>query len=156
MNAAHDNGKIDDLSSGARAVIVFDGVCVLCNGWVRFLLRHDRRERYRFAAMQGDSGRSLLVANGLDPDDPVSFLLIEYDRVESGSRVSPRVSTDTDAMRRVLMGLGGVWRIAGLSALLPRRLRDPLYRFVARNRYRWFGRHDACPMPDPKQAHRFV
>ena len=138
-------------SSPPRAVIVFDGVCVLCNGWVRFLLRHDRHERYRFAAMQGDSGRALLVANGLDPDDPVSFLLVEYD-----IGTSPRVSTDTDAMRRVLMGLGGVWRIAGLSALLPRRVRDPLYRMVARNRYRWFGRHDACPVPDPVQAHRFV
>lgn len=143
-------------SSPPRAVIVFDGVCVLCNGWVRFLLRHDRRERYRFAAMQGDSGRALLIANGLDPDDPVSFLLIEYDLIENGSRISPRVSTDTDAIRRVLIGLGGVWRIAGLSALLPRRVRDPLYRMLARNRYRWFGRHDACPVPDPAQAHRFV
>ncbi len=156
MSAARDNGKIDDLSSMPRAVIVFDGVCVLCNGWVRFLLRHDRRERYRFAAMQGAQGRALLVANGLDPDDPVSFLLIEYDRVEHGSSLPPRVSTDTDAMRRVLTGLGGVWRIAGLSALLPQRLRNPLYRMIARNRYRWFGRHDACPLPDPMQAHRFL
>lgn len=156
MNAVHDNGPEIAQSSPAGAVIVFDGVCVLCNGWVRFLLRHDRRERYRFAAMQGDSGRALLVANGLDPDDPVSFLLIEYDLIENDSSVSPRVSTDTDAMRRVLMGLGGAWRIAGLSALLPRRMRDPLYRLIARNRYRWFGRHDACPVPDPTQAYRFL
>ncbi len=152
MTRIRDNGStIDPSSSPPRAVIVFDGVCVLCNGWVRFLLRHDRRERYRFAAMQGDSGRALLAANGLDPNDPVSFLLVEYD-----IGASPRVSTDTDAIRRVLMGLGGVWRIAGLSALLPRRVRDPLYRMIARNRYRWFGRHDACPVPDPMQAHRFV
>lgn len=151
MNIVRDPAGSSDPSSPHRAVIVFDGVCVLCNGWVRFLLRRDRRERYRFAAMQGDSGRALLVANGLDPDDPVSFLLIEYD-----IGASPRVSTDTDAMRRVLMGLGGAWRIAALSALLPRRVRDPLYRLVARNRYRWFGRHDACPVPDPAQAHRFV
>jgi predicted DCC family thiol-disulfide oxidoreductase YuxK len=152
MTRVRDNGStIDPSSSAPRAVIVFDGVCVLCNGWVRFLLRHDRRERYRFAAMQGDSGRALLVANGLDPDDPVSFLLVEYD-----IGTSPRVSTDTDAMRRVLMGLGGAWRIAGLLALLPPRVRDPLYRMVARNRYRWFGRHDACPVPDPAQARRFL
>lgn len=152
MNTVHGN----DQSSPAGAVIVFDGVCVLCNGWVRFLLRHDRRERYRFAAMQGDSGRALLVANGLDPDDPVSFLLVEYDLIENDSGVLPRISTDTDAMRRVLMGLGGMWRIAGLSVLLPHRLRDRLYRMVARNRYRWFGRHDACPVPDPTQAYRFL
>lgn len=134
-----------------RAIIVFDGVCVLCNGWVRFLLRHDRRQRYRFAAMQGDAGRRLLADNGLDPDDPVSFLLVEYDRGPS-----PRVSTDTDAMRRVLTGLGGVWRLGAMSALLPRRVRDPLYRWLARNRYRWFGRHDPCMVPDPAQAHRFL
>lgn len=139
--------------SGPRigAVVVFDGVCVLCNGWVRFLLRHDRRGRYRFAAMQGDAGRRLLETHGLDPDDPVSFLLVEYDRGPE-----PRVSTDTDAMRRVLAGLGGVWRLAALSVLLPRRLRDPLYRILARNRYRWFGRHEACMVPDPGQAHRFL
>ena len=135
----------------ASAVIVFDGVCVLCNGWVGFLLRHDHQQRYRFAAMQGDSGRALLAAHGLDPDDPSSFLLIEYD-----IGAAPRIATDTDAMRRVLIGLGGAWRLAVLFALLPRWMRDPLYRAVARNRYRWFGRHDVCMVPDPAQAYRFL
>lgn len=139
------------MREGAGATIVFDGVCVLCNGWVRFLLRHDRRQRYRFAAMQGDAGRRLLVDHGLDPDDPVSFLLVEYDRGPE-----PRVATDTVAIRRVLAGLGGVWRLALLSAVLPPFLRDPLYRWLARHRYRWFGRHDACAVPDPAQAHRFL
>ncbi len=134
-----------------RAIIVFDGVCVLCNGWVRFLLRHDRAGRYRFAAMQGDAGRRLLADNDLDPDDPVSFLLVEYDRGPE-----PRISTDTVAIRRVLAGLGGLWRLVRLSAVLPPFLRDPLYRWLARNRYRWFGRHDACLVPDPAQTHRFL
>lgn len=141
----------DAASDAARAVIVFDGVCVLCNGWVGFLLRHDRRDRYRFAAMQGAVGRRLLIDHGLDPDDPVSFLLIEYDRSPA-----PRVSTGSDAMRRVFTGLGGIWRLASVSAVLPRPLRDRLYRLLARNRYRWFGRHDACVVPDPAQAHRFL
>lgn len=138
-------------ASPTGATIVFDGVCVLCNGWVDFLLTHDRRARYRFAAMQGETGRALLATHGLDPDDPVSFLLIEHDRGPV-----PRVSTDTVAIRRVLAGLGGVWRLALLSVLVPSFLRDPLYRFVARHRYRWFGRHDACRLPDPAQAHRFL
>jgi predicted DCC family thiol-disulfide oxidoreductase YuxK len=132
------------------AVIVFDGVCVLCNGWVRFLLRHDRRQRYRFAPMQGPVGRALLAGNGLDPDDPVSFLLIEYDRGPA-----PRVSTDTAAILRVVAGLGGAWRLARIAALVPRRLRDPLYRVVARNRYRWFGRHPACQVPSSSERERF-
>jgi predicted DCC family thiol-disulfide oxidoreductase YuxK len=133
------------------AIIVFDGVCVLCNGWVRFLLRHDRRARYRFAAMQGTVGRRLLIDNGLDPDDPISFLLVEYDL-----GAAPRVSTDSDAVRRVLAGLGGAWRLATLSAVLPRALRDRLYRAVARNRYRWFGRHDVCVVPSEEDAGRFL
>lgn len=132
------------------AIIVFDGVCVLCNGWVRFLLRHDRAGRYRFAAMQSDTGRALLTAHGLDPDDPASFLLIEHDSAD------PRVSTDSDAIRRVLAGLGGTWRVANLIALVPRGLRDAAYRWLARNRYRWFGRHDACLLPSPGHRHRFL
>ncbi len=137
------------IASGA--VIVFDGVCVLCNGWVGFLLRHDRAGRYRFAAMQTETGRALLAGQGLDPDDPASFLLIEYDR-----GAAPRVSTDTDAIRRVLAGLGGGWRLANSLALLPRAPRDGLYRLLARNRYRWFGRHDACQLPAIGHRNRFL
>ena len=127
-------------------VIVFDGVCALCSRWVRFLLRFDRRARYRFAAMQGAHGRALLAAHGLDPDDPLSFLLVERGRAY----------TDTDAIVRVLAGLGGVWKLALLARLLPRPLRDRGYRWLARNRYRWFGRHDACYLPTPAQAARFL
>lgn len=133
------------------AVIVFDGVCVLCNGWVGFLLRHDRAGRYRFAAMQSDAGRALLATHGLDPDDPASFLLIEHDVAQAA-----RVSTDSDAIRRVLVGLGGVWRVAHVIALVPRRLRDVAYRVIARNRYRWFGRHEACLLPSPEHRQRFL
>ena len=125
-------------------VIVFDGICVLCNGWVRFLLRRDRG-RYRFAAMQSESGRALLSAHGLDADDPSSFLLVE----------DGRAWTDTDAIARVLSSLGGVWRMAGLIGLFPRFLRDPFYRLIARNRYGWFGT-TACTVPDPDQRSRFL
>ncbi len=126
-------------------VIVFDGVCVLCNGWVRFLLKHDRVGRYRFAAMQTDAGRALLATHGLDPDDPASFLLVD----------GPQAWTDSDAIRRVLTGLGGVWRLAGVIALVPRVVRDPLYRWVARNRYAWFGT-TACRMPTDEERARFL
>lgn len=130
----------------AGPIVVFDGVCALCSGWVRFLLRHDRESRYRFAAMQTQAGRALLVAHGLDPDDPSSFLLIDGERAWK----------DSDAIRRVVGGLGGVWRIAELLALLPRGLRDRVYRLVARNRYRWFGRTQTCFLPTPEQRARFI
>ncbi|HEU4663585.1 MAG TPA: thiol-disulfide oxidoreductase DCC family protein [Dokdonella sp.] len=130
----------------APAIVVFDGDCALCSGWVRFLLRRDRAARYRFAAMQAASGRALLVAHGLDPDDPSSFLLLEGDRAW----------TDTDAIRRVVAGLGGAWRVAHVLAWIPRRLRDRIYRLVARNRYRWFGRNTQCFVPAPEHRTRFL
>ena len=130
----------------AVATIVFDGACVICNGWVDFLLRHDVRGRYRFAAMQGTNGRALLAAHGLDPDDPTSFLLID----EAGAH------RDTDAIVRVIAGLGGVWRAVHVARLLPRTWRDAAYRTLARNRYRWFGRRETCRVPSPHEAARFL
>jgi predicted DCC family thiol-disulfide oxidoreductase YuxK len=94
-------------------VIVFDGVCLLCSRWVRFLLKHDSAARYRFASMQSDSGRALLLEHGLDPDSPLSFLLVE----------DGRGYTDSDAIARVLHGLGRRrWRSrhAARSALAAR------------------------------------
>lgn len=130
----------------SRPVIVFDGVCALCNGWVRFLLRHDRSKRYRFAAMQTESGRALLAGNGLDPDDPASFLLVE----------NGNAWRETDAIVRVIGSLGGFWRLVALVRIAPRPSRDWLYRVVARNRYRWFGRHDACLLAPPGHEDRFL
>lgn len=128
------------------SIIVFDGVCHLCNGWVRFLLRHDRRARFRFASMQSGAGRGLLAAHGIDPDDPASFLLLE----------AGIARTDSDAILRVLAALGWPWRAAALLRIVPSALRDPVYRWIARNRYRLFGRRDACSMPSPETAARFV
>lgn len=135
----------DDHSSEG-GVIVFDGVCALCSRWVRFLLRFDHRQRYRFAAMQGTHGRALLLQHGLAPDDPSSFLLLE----------NGQAWTDTDAILRVLAGLGGVWRSSAVLYVLPRACRDAAYRMLARNRYRWFGRHARCFMPAPEQVGRFL
>ncbi|WP_414611809.1 thiol-disulfide oxidoreductase DCC family protein [Stenotrophomonas muris] len=136
----------DGAAGTGSAVIVFDGVCALCNRWVRFLLRFDRKGRYRFAAMQGQQGSAMLRAHGLDPQDPMSFLLLD----------AQGTWTDTDAILRVLAGLGGGWRLSGVLKVLPRGLRDAAYRALARNRCRWFGRHDACHLPAPEQAARFL
>jgi len=131
-----------------RSVIVFDGVCLLCSRWVRFLLKHDHAARYHFAAMQSDSGRALLLAHGLDPDSPLSFLLVE----------DGRGYTDSDAIARVLHGLGRRrWRwLSRAMRRVPRSLRDPAYRFVARHRYRIFGQSRRCFLPTPEQRARFM
>jgi predicted DCC family thiol-disulfide oxidoreductase YuxK len=129
------------------SIIVFDGVCVLCSRWVGFVLRRDRRGQYKFAAMQTPSGRELLIAHGIEPDDPLSFLLLE-----GGTGYM-----DTDAIVRILRSFGSGWRVVGaLLAIVPRFIRDPLYRWVARHRYRLFGRRETCVMPTADIADRFL
>lgn len=129
------------------AIVVFDGVCVLCSRWVDFVLRHDVDGRFRLAAMQGTHGRTLLVNHSLSPDDPASLLLVR----------GGRGYTDTDAIIRVLQDFGAGWRLLGnLLRLVPRPIRDVIYRWLARNRYRLFGRRAQCRLPDPAQSWRFL
>jgi predicted DCC family thiol-disulfide oxidoreductase YuxK len=131
----------------ADSVIVFDGVCMLCSRWVDFVLRRDLHRRYKFAAMQTASGRALLIEHGIDPDDPLSFLLLE----------DKKGYTDTDAIVRILRSFGPGWKfIALLVSIVPRFVRDPLYRWIARNRYRLFGRRAACRVPTADIADRFL
>jgi len=128
-------------------VIVFDGVCLLCSRWVDFILQHDRDGHFRLAAMQGKHGSRLLLAHGLSPDDPSSFLLVQSDRGY----------TDTDAIIRVLRELGHGWGLASeLLRVVPKLLRDPAYRWIARHRYRLFGRRELCRLPDAAYAARFL
>jgi len=129
-----------------KPVIVFDGECVLCSRWVDFLLKHDRDAKYRLAAMQGDAGSRLMREHGLDPDEPSSLLLVE----------NGRAYTDSGAILRILDGLGGWYSLAVLAYGVPPFLLDPAYRFVARNRYRLFGRRDECRVPDEAERHRFL
>ncbi len=96
--------------------------------------------------MQGATGRALLEQNGLDPGDPVSMLLVR----------DGKASSDSDAILEIVTSLGGVWRLAAVLRLVPRFVRDPLYRWIARNRYRWFGRRDQCLDPTPEAAARFL
>ena len=127
-------------------IVVFDGVCHLCSGWVQFLLRHDKARRYSFASMQGSMGQRLLRDHGIDPDDPSSFLLLRDGRAE----------TDSGAVISVVTGLGGAWRLAGVLRLVPAALRDPAYRWIARHRYRLLGKRSTCYLPAPADAERFL
>lgn len=134
------------MSTAPPAIIVFDGVCNLCSRWVRFLLPRDRRGRFRFATMQSAAGGRLLAQHGLDPDDPVSILFLD----------AGRAYTDSAAILRVLTRLGGAWRLAAAGYIVPHPFRDALYRWVARRRYRWFGKRDTCFVPAPDAAARFL
>lgn len=129
-------------------IIVYDGVCLLCSRWVRFLLQRDTQAQFRFASIQSGSGRRLMLAHGLDPASPLSLLLVDDDHGY----------TDTDAISRVLRRLNRwPWRTIGICIpWVPRFIRDPLYRLVARHRYRLFGRSDHCFVPTEEQLARFM
>jgi len=128
------------------AIVVFDGVCVLCSRWVGFISARDRAARFRFAPMQSGTGRSLLLRHGLDPDDPLSLLVVEGEEAW----------IDSEAILRVVGTFGGVWRIAAVARVVPRSWRNRAYRVLARNRYRWFGRRETCLVPTPELRARFI
>ena len=127
-------------------IVVFDAQCLLCNGWVRFLLQHDRTGRIRFASMQGVTRRQLLADAGLSVQGLQTLLVVD----------GARSWQHTAAILRVLHALGWPWRLAWLGWLVPAPLRDALYRWVARNRYRIWGRSESCMLPTPETAARFL
>jgi predicted DCC family thiol-disulfide oxidoreductase YuxK len=138
------------MPSPAPDTILFDGVCNLCNGFVQFVIRHDAAGRFRFAALQGDAGQALLAAHNVAATslaaNPESVLLLSGGKLYSHS----------DAVLRIAQGLGRGWQLLAVSRLLPRTWRDAAYRFVARRRYRWFGRQESCLLPTPALRARFL
>lgn len=127
-------------------LIVFDGICVLCNGFVRFVHRFDRRGAFRLATAQSPAGQALYAVLGLPGDNLETFLVVR----------DGRAHVKSSAVLVVVTGFGGPWRLAAAGWAVPRPLRDWLYDRVARNRYRLFGRHAACPLPEPALLARFV
>jgi predicted DCC family thiol-disulfide oxidoreductase YuxK len=118
-------------------LIVFDGICHVCTAGVRLLRRLRIEPPFQLIPMQSAAGKALLVEYGIDPEDPVTFLVLDL-----GRRF-----TESDASIHVIAAAGGVWRMIHLVRLVPRRWRDALYRLLARNRYRWFGQRSACYLP---------
>ncbi len=129
-----------------RPLIVFDGECVLCSANARFVLRHDRRRRFRLTTAQGPLGAALYRHFGLRADEDGTIPVLE----------GGRLLTDSDSALAIPAGLGWPWRIAAAARIVPRRLRDPLYAWVARNRLRWFGRRETCWVPAPADSDRIL
>ncbi|SEQ48023.1 thiol-disulfide oxidoreductase DCC family protein [Natrinema salaciae] len=126
-------------ASDDAPIVLFDGVCNLCNGFVQFILPRDTEGRFRFAALQSDVGEALLAERGLPTDELESVVLIEGDDYYVKSA----------AVIRIARLLGGVYALLGPFRFLPRGLRDWAYDAVAARRYRWFGKRDQCAMPPP-------
>ncbi|MBS1568834.1 MAG: thiol-disulfide oxidoreductase DCC family protein [Bacteroidetes bacterium] len=127
-------------------LVLFDGVCNLCNGAVQFIIRHDKHNRFRFAPLQSGAGRSILGEAGTPGD---AFSTIVYLR-------KGKVLTKSKAVLHVARDLGGAWQLFHGLIILPRFLRDAAYDLVARNRFRWFGRRESCMVPGPGLEGRFL
>ncbi|WP_039018996.1 thiol-disulfide oxidoreductase DCC family protein [Halocynthiibacter namhaensis] len=127
-------------------IIVFDGECVLCSRFFHFVLKHDKSQQFRFIIAQSDLGEGLYQSLNLPTDDYETNLVI----------VRGQVFQKADAFAAVMRELGGPWRIFALILHVPHWLKNPLYSRIARNRYRIWGRHDQCMMPDDALRSRFL
>lgn len=139
MNNISDNGQPQ------KPVIFFDGVCGMCNAFVDLMLRADHKHIFLFAPLQGSTALAMLPPLG---NDAREWSMIYVD--EAG------VHNQSDASLEVYRRLGGLWGMLGLLRFVPRWLRNPVYRLIARNRYRWFGKKDACRIPSKEEQLRFL
>lgn len=127
-------------------ILLFDGVCNLCNASVQWVLRRDKKGQFRFAALQSETGQRLLQQHGLASD--------QFDTVVLA--IDDTLFLRSDAPLEIVRRLGGAWPLLYIFKIIPRPLRDTLYNFVARNRYRWFGRQETCMLPRPEWKNRFL
>jgi predicted DCC family thiol-disulfide oxidoreductase YuxK len=136
----------------ANPILLYDGVCGLCNRLVQFSLKRDVNCRLHFASLQSDFAASILQRHGLDPSD-----LDTVHFVEDCGGTEERLSSGSDAIISVLRQIGGPWAAAaGLLRIVPQWLREWGYKMIARNRYRIFGRNDTCFLPESKYRDRFL
>jgi predicted DCC family thiol-disulfide oxidoreductase YuxK len=126
-------------------VWLFDATCLLCSGAVRYVLKHEMNPGMRFVAIQSADGRKLAMQYQIDPDDPLSFLF-----VDGGTGY-----TASDGVFQLLTHVSGWARLLRVFRVVPKAVRDPVYYWIARHRYRVFGRSDNCMVPDPAVRDRF-
>lgn len=132
-------------------IVLYDGVCGLCNRLTQFILKHDSRDHFRFASLQSEFAAGILKRHGADAADlDTVYVVVDYEQPEE------RLLERSDAIIYIGVQLGGVWGSAGAGRLLPKFFRDALYKIVARNRYRVFGKHESCMLPEPKHRAKFL
>lgn len=129
-----------------QRIILFDGVCDLCNGFVQFVIQRDPEGRFKFGALQSPEAKDLLKNVDLDPAELDTVIYIKGDRIY----------TRSGAALRILNDLGGIWSVAGLKLAIPPPIRDAVYRLIAARRYKWFGKKDSCMVPTPELRARFI
>ncbi len=130
-----------------KHIVLFDGVCNFCNDSVRFIIKRDKKDLYRFASLQSDLGQALTSERGIDTEQIDSIILIQPGEA---------YYIKSDAALEIAKNLSGAYPVVGIFLYLPRVFRDFFYDFVARNRYSWFGKKEACPIPTKEEQDKFL
>lgn len=128
-------------------IILFDGVCNLCNSSVQYVIKRDKSHTYRFAALQSEIGKKLVDERGIDTSQIDSIILIE-----------PGVAyyTKSTAALKIAQSFGGVWQLTSVFEWIPEKIRDWVYDYIAKNRYKWYGKKEVCMVPSPENNERFL
>ena len=134
------------MQQAKEKLVLFDGVCNFCNFWIQFALKRDKQGKLRFASLQGETARQLLPQYNIDPSIITSVIFIE-------DGVAYREST---AALKVCRHLDGGWKLFYALIIIPTFIRDGIYKWVGRNRYKWFGKQESCMLPTPEQRKRFL
>ncbi|MCB0700497.1 MAG: DUF393 domain-containing protein [Chitinophagales bacterium] len=135
------------LPNDNRPILFFDGVCNLCNGVVRFIVRNDKHAAFRFASLQSASGKELESRLKPEMDKLPDSLVLSY---------KGKIYFRSDAALKTALLLGGRWKLLSAGYIFPKFVRDAVYELIARNRYKWFGRRDECMVPNEELATRFL
>lgn len=134
------------MDTKAHPILFFDGVCNLCDGFVQFVIKRDPEARFRFASLQSDFAKEYFKDQPVITKEMNTVVLLQGDHIYSHS----------DVGLRMCRYLGGLWPVFGVLRILPKGFRDRIYNWIARNRYRWFGKKDQCMVPTPDLAARFL
>ncbi|MEO7312484.1 MAG: thiol-disulfide oxidoreductase DCC family protein [Chitinophagaceae bacterium] len=129
-----------------QPVVLFDGVCNLCSSAVQFIIKHDKKKQFRFASLQSHFGQKILNENNLSPTDLSSFILLE----------NGKIYTKSAGALRVVKELNAAWPLLYGFTIVPPFIRNGVYNWVAKNRYKWFGKQEACWLPTPELKARFI
>ncbi|WP_291073239.1 thiol-disulfide oxidoreductase DCC family protein [Empedobacter sp. UBA5987] len=129
-----------------RKIILFDGICNLCNQSVQFVIEHDKKNQFQFASLQSDFGQNFLKENNLDATKFDSIVFIEDDKFYTKSSAALKISKYLD----------GITSLLTIFMIVPKPLRDVVYSFIAKNRYRWFGKQESCWLPSLELKAKFL
>ena len=119
-----------------KCIVLFDGYCNLCSSAVQFILKHDKKKRFHFGSLQSDLGQKLLLEHHFPTKDFNSLVLIE----------DGKIYTKSTAALKIAKSLNGIWPIFYSAIIIPKIIRDPVYNWIAKNRYKWFGKKDQCAL----------